>query len=281
MDVSTLAGKTALVTGAASGIGRETALALARRDADLFLCDIDETGLAETERRVRELGREVLCRRVDVANREEMRAFAEAVHERVPAVDILVNNAGVAIAGGFLYTSLDDWDWIVGINLTGVVHGCHFFAPAMVERRTGHIVNVASMAGFVASETLAVYATTKFGVIGLSEALRTELAPYGIGVTAVCPGIIDTPITGSARMRGPVMGRPEARSQMIDAYRRRNYGPDRVALNVLKAIARNRAIAPISLESWLGYYLKRLAPWLVRWLDAKMTERARKQAANG
>jgi NAD(P)-dependent dehydrogenase (short-subunit alcohol dehydrogenase family) len=278
MDVSNLAGKTALVTGAASGIGRETALALARRDADLFLCDIDEAGLEETERRARELGREVLCRCVDVADREEMSAFAEAVHERVAAVDILVNNAGVAIAGGFLHTSLDDWDWILGINLTGVVHGCHFFAPPMVERGAGHIVNVASMAGFVASETLAVYATTKFGVIGLSEALRAELGRHGIGVTAVCPGIIDTPITGSARMVGPVMGRPEARTQMVDAYRRRNYGPDRVAQNILKAIARNRAIAPISPESWAGYYLKRLAPWLVRWLDVKLAERARKQA---
>jgi NAD(P)-dependent dehydrogenase (short-subunit alcohol dehydrogenase family) len=278
MDVSTLDGKTALVTGAASGIGRETALAFARRGADLFLCDIDEAGLAETERRARELGREVLCRRVDVANREEMGAFAEAVHERVAAVDILVNNAGVAIVGGFLHTSLDDWDWLQGINLTGVVHGCHFFAPPMVERGAGHIVNVASLAGFVASETLAVYSVTKFAVIGLSEALRSELGRHGIGVTAVCPGIIDTPITDSARLRGPVMDRPEARSQMVDAYRRRNYGPDRVALNILKAIARNRAIAPISLESWMGYYLKRFAPWLVRWLDTKMGERARKQA---
>jgi len=280
MDVTTLVGKTALVTGAASGIGRETALALARRDANLFLCDIDEAGLAETERRARELGCEVLCRRVDVANREEMGAFAEAVHERVPAVDILVNNAGVAIAGGFLHTSLDDWDWILGINLTGVVLGCHFFAPPMVERGCGgHIVNVASLAGYVASETLAVYSVTKFGVVGLSEALRDELASHGIGVTAVCPGIIDTPITDNARLRGPVMDRPEARSQMVDAYRRRNYGPDRVAANILKAIARNRAVAPISPESWTFYYLKRFAPWLVRWVNAKMSQRARRQAA--
>jgi NAD(P)-dependent dehydrogenase (short-subunit alcohol dehydrogenase family) len=280
MDVSTLVGKTALVTGAASGIGRATALALAKRDADLFLCDLDEAGLAETERQVRDLGREVLGRRVDVASREEMGAFAAAVHERVPAVDILVNNAGVAIAGGFLYTSLDDWDWILGVNLTGVVHGCHFFAPPMVERgRGGHIVNVASLAAFVATETLAVYSVTKFGVLGLSEALRDELARHGIGVTAVCPGIIDTPITDNARMLGPVMGRPEARSQMIDAYRRRNYGPDRVAANILKAIARNRAVAPISPESWAAYYLKRLAPGPVRWLNGKLGERARRDAA--
>jgi NAD(P)-dependent dehydrogenase (short-subunit alcohol dehydrogenase family) len=262
MDVTTLAGKTVLVTGAASGIGRETALACARRGADLFLCDVDETGLAETERRALELGGEVLGRRVDVASREEMGAFADAVHERTPAVDILVNNAGVAIAGGFLHTSLDDWKWILGTNLTGVIHGCHFFAPAMVKRgRGGHIVNVSSMASYVASETLVAYATTKFGVLGLSEALRDELARHGIGVTAVCPGIIDTPITG-----------------MIEVYRRRNYGPDRVAVNILKAIARNRAVAPISPEARVGYYLTRFAPGLVRWINAKMGERARKQA---
>jgi len=280
MDVTTLAGKTALVTGAASGIGRETALAFARRGADLCLCDVDETGLAETERRALELGRQVFCRRVDVASREEMGAFAEAVHERVPAVDILVNNAGVGIAGGFLHTSLDDWEWILGINLTGVVHGCHFFAPAMVERgRGGHIVNVSSLAGYVASEALAVYATTKFGVFGLSEALREELAPHGIGVTVVCPGIIDTPITGSARLRGPVMNRPGARARMAEMYRRRGYGPDRVAANILKAIARNRAVAPISPEAWVAYYLKRLSPGLVRWINAKLGERNRKRIA--
>ena len=281
MDVTTLTGKTALVTGAASGIGRETALAFARRGADLFLCDIDETGLAETERRALELGREVLCRRVDVASPEEMGAFAGAVHERAQAVDILVNNAGVGIAGGFLHTSLEDWEWILGINLKGVIHGCHFFAPAMVKRGGGgHIVNVSSMAGYLASETLAAYTTTKFGVLGLSEALRDELARHGIGVTAVCPGIINTPITDNVRMRGPVMDRPDARPELIEIYQRRNYGPDRVASNILKAIARNRAVAPISAEARVAYYLTRFAPGLVRWINRKMGERARRQAGS-
>jgi NAD(P)-dependent dehydrogenase (short-subunit alcohol dehydrogenase family) len=281
MDIADLAGRAAVVTGAASGIGRETTLAFARRGAGLFLCDVDETGLAETERGARELGCEVTSRRVDVASREEMGAFADSVHERVEAVDLLVNNAGVAIGGGFLDTGLDDWEWILGINLTGVVHGCHFFAPAMVKRGSGgHIVNISSMAGYVASEVLAAYATTKFAVLGLSEALRDELSRHGIGVTAVCPGIINTPITGSARMRGAVMERPEARTQMIEAYQRRNYGPERVAENILKAIARNRAVAPISPEAWVGYYLKRMAPWMMRWFNKKLGERGRRQAAH-
>jgi len=279
VNVTSLTGRSALVTGAGSGIGRETALALARRGANLFLCDVDEDGLAETERRAREFGREVSSRRVDVASAEEMGAFAAAVHERTPAVDILVNNAGVAIGGGLLDTSLDDWDWIVGINLKGVVHGCHFFAPAMVTRgRGGHIVNVASVAGYVASEPLAAYATTKFAVVGLSEALRDELARHDIGVTAVCPGIINTPITTNVRLRGAVMAASGMRQQMVDAYQRRNYGPERVAENILKAIARNRAVAPISPEAWLLYYLKRFAPGLMRFLNARMGERSRRAA---
>src|SRR6185295_669159 len=141
--------------------------------------------------------------RVDVANRDEMRAFAAEVHRERDAVDILMNNAGVGLGGGFLDTSLEDWDWIVGINFWGVVHGCHFFVPPMVARkRGGHVVNVSSAAGFVAGAQLAAYSTTKFAVFGLSEALRDELRPHRIGVTTVCPGLIDTPITMAARVRG-------------------------------------------------------------------------------
>jgi NAD(P)-dependent dehydrogenase (short-subunit alcohol dehydrogenase family) len=278
MDVTNLSGKTALVTGAASGIGRETALELARRGADLVICDVNETGLAETEQEIRRLGRNVLSRRVDVAKRDEMREFAAAVHERVDAIDILVNNAGVGLGGGFLHTSLDDWDWIVGINLWGVIYGCHFFVPRMVEReRGGHVVNVSSAAGYVATEALAAYSTTKFGVLGLSEALRDELARHRIGVTTVCPGIINTPITESSPLRGPG-ATPDARARMIELYRRRNYGPDRVARNILKAVQRNRAVAPISPEAWAMYFLKRFAPGLVFRINQRLARRMRREA---
>jgi NAD(P)-dependent dehydrogenase (short-subunit alcohol dehydrogenase family) len=275
MDVTNLSGKTALVTGAASGIGRETALAFARRGAGLMICDLNETGLADTERQIRALGREVLARRVDVASRHDMREFAAAVHAHVEALDILMNNAGVALGGGFLSTELEDWDWIAGINVFGVIHGCHFFIPPMVRRgRGGHVVNVASAAAFVATEALAAYSTTKFAVLGLSEALRDELAPHHIGVTAVCPGIINTPITGSARLRGPE-ATPERRQQMIEFYQRRNYGPERVAANVLKAVQRNRAVAPISPEAWGIYYLKRFVPGVLVRLNRAMANRLR------
>jgi NAD(P)-dependent dehydrogenase (short-subunit alcohol dehydrogenase family) len=277
MDTTRLHGKTALVTGAGSGIGRETALAFARAGADVVVCDVNEAGLAATEAAARALGREVMARVVDVAQREDMRRFAAEVHGEREAVDILMNNAGVGLGARFRDTSLEDWDWIAGINLWGVIHGCHFFIPPMVGRgRGGHVVNVSSAAGYLATEPLAAYCTTKFAVLGLSEALREELAPHGIGVTAVCPGIVNTPITRTSPMRGPE-ATPAARERMVELYRRRGYGPERVATNILKAIARNRGVAPITPEAWAMYYLKRFAPAAAAWLSRTMNARMRRE----
>ncbi len=277
MDVRDLTGKQVLVTGAASGIGKETALACARRGANLVICDLDEVGLSDVEKTIRELGRDVIASRVDVSDAEQMRAFADDVHGQIGAPDILVNNAGVAIGGRFQDTSIEDWNWIVGINLMGVVHGCHHFIPKMVERgRGGHVVIVASAAGYSASSNLAAYNATKFAVLGLGEALQDELRGDGIGVTVICPGIIDTPITRSARLVGEI-GTDKARERMVDAYRKRNYTPARVAGNILKAIGRNRVVAPISAEAWVMYYLKRFAPWLMRRINVLMSKVQKRQ----
>lgn len=278
MDVRTLSGKTALVTGAGSGIGKETALAFARRGADLVICDVNERGLVETEQQLRALGRDVFARRVDVASRRDMREFAAAVHAKVEACDIVMNNAGVGLGASFLDTDLDDWEWIIGINLRGVIHGCHFFVPPMVKRGGGgHVINVASAAAFAATEVLSAYSTTKFAVLGLSEALRDELRRHRIGVTAICPGIINTPITQTSPMRGAAMTEA-ARKQMVEFYQRRNYGPERVAKNILKAVQHNRAVAPISPEAWFIYYLKRMAPWIVARLNRASTKRMQQAA---
>jgi len=278
MNVSSLRGKTALVTGAGSGIGQATALAFARRGAKLALCDVNEAGLAETEAKARALGCEVLARRVDVSKREEMRVFSDTVHHWVEAVDLLMNNAGVGLGARFLDSTLEDWDWIVGINLMGVIHGCHFFLPPMVRRRSGgHVVNVSSAAGFFATPQLAAYCTTKFGVLGLTEALREELAPHRIGVTAVCPGLINTPITRSSVLRGPE-ATPEAREQMVKIYERRNYGPERVAENILRAVQRNRTVAPITPEAWAMYFIKRLSTRLAWFIARKLEEQAGQSA---
>jgi NAD(P)-dependent dehydrogenase (short-subunit alcohol dehydrogenase family) len=278
MNLRQLVGKTVLVTGGGSGIGRETALAFARRGADLVICDIDEKGLEATASGLRQLGPgQVHAHRVDVASADEVQAFADAVHARIPAVDVLVNNAGVAIGGGFLDTSLPDWEWILGVNLRGVIHGCHYFVPPMVERGAGgHVVNVSSAAGYFASGQLAAYCTTKFGVLGLSEALRDELSSHDIGVTTICPGIINTPITRAAKLVGPD-ATPEARDAMISVYQRRNYGPDRVAERILSAVDHNRGVAPITLEAWVFYYLKRWVPGLLARLSRTARERGRRQ----
>ena len=275
MDLSSMQGKTALVTGAASGIGLETALAFAQRGADLVICDLDEAGLAAAGERIEDLGCNAFTRRVDVSSADEMRAFAEEVHRHVEAVDVLMNNAGVAIGGPFLSTSLEAWNWILGINTLGVVHGCHFFIPKMVERaKGGHVINVSSAAGFSANSALAAYNATKVSVLGLSEALWEELQPHSIGVTAICPGIINTPITRNARLVGE-MDKPEKRKEMVEGYQRRGYTPERVARNILKAVEKTRLVAPISPEAWGLYYMKRFAPWLLRRLGLMMAKRIR------
>jgi len=281
VDVRDLSGKTVLVTGAASGIGRESALAFGSRGADLVICDVDETGLAETGELLSAQGRSVFSRRVDVANPEEMGAFAEEVHGQIRALDILMNNAGVGLAASFLDTPLEDWDWLLRINLRGVIHGCHFFVPPMVSRGVGgHVVNVASLAAFLPSETLSAYTTSKYAVLGLSEALCNELKRHRIGVTAVCPGVINTALTTTSRMRGAA-GAAGERERLTRIYQRRNYGPERVARNVLKAIQRNRTVAPISPESWIIYYLKRLAPGAVRALARQIMAPPRRPAGSG
>jgi len=269
-----------VVTGAASGIGRETALALARRGADVAICDVDEAGLEETAERIRQLGRRVLQSRVDVSSAEQMRGFAEQTYAELGRVDVLVNNAGIAVAGFFVEVPLEEWDTILGINLKGVVNGCYFFVPKMVEAGTGgHVVNIASMAGYIASPGMTAYSTTKFGVIGFSESLRAELVERGIGVTAVCPGVINTPIVSSGHVYG-ASATPENREKADQLFQRRNYGPDRVARGILKAIQKNRAVAPISPEAWAGYWIKRLFPWLVAALG-RLSARRQERGVRG
>jgi len=270
METSNLRGSTVLVTGAGSGIGRELALLATRRGADLVICDVDEPGLAEVETAVRDRGGGVLARRVDVASRDQMRDFAETVHAEAGPVDLLINNAGVGLGAGFLDTELEDWDWVLAVNVLGVVHGCHFFVPRMVERGAGgHVVNLSSMAGFFASPSLAAYSTTKFAVLGLSEALREELRPHGIGVTAICPGMINTPITRNAPARG-LLADPAARERVVALYRRRNYGADRVARNILRAVDRDRTVAPVAAEAWIAYAIKRISPRLAGWAARRL-----------
>lgn len=266
-----ITGKAALVTGAGSGIGRETALALAREGANLIICDVNEASLEAVRT---ELGaRCLLAQRVDVSSIDQMRAFADSVHALVPALDILVNNAGVGMVGNILTTSYEDWQWLIGINLWGVIHGCQLFAPKMVARgQGGHIVNLSSILGFNPTPNIAAYSCSKFGVFGLSLCTASDLKEHGIGVSVICPGIINTNITRAARFTGPVT--EEMKSKMQAFYVKRNYGPDKVARAIVAAIRHNRTIVPVSPESWFAYYLNRLWPAgnraLWRWITKRI-----------
>ncbi|WP_158222403.1 SDR family NAD(P)-dependent oxidoreductase [Tamilnaduibacter salinus] len=252
--------KEVLITGSASGIGRETALAFAEAGARLWLADVDETGNQETARLVRDKGTTGHPLHCNVADETSVRAMAEEVHGEIEALDVLMNNAGVGTAGRFLDTTLENWRRTLDINLMGVVHGCHAFLPNMVARgEGGHVINTASAAGYYAAPDIPVYAASKFAVQGFTEALRADMAQHSIGVTAICPGIIDTPIVAKSVMEGK-MSEGDRQSKIVDFYHKRNYTPAQVAQAILKAVRHNVAVQPVSPEAWGLYVAKRLTP---------------------
>jgi NADP-dependent 3-hydroxy acid dehydrogenase YdfG len=267
--VRDLKGKNVVVTGAASGIGKATAEALAKKGARLYLCDLDEAGLTAA---AAPLGSAVaLVRRVDVSKRAEMEAFAKEVETAVGAVDVLVNNAGVGLAGNMLETSLEDWEWVLSVNVWGVIHGCHFFLPKMVQARRGHVVNVASALGLFAAPDVIGYSTSKFAVVGLSESLRAEVHPHGIGVSTICPGVIDTNIVKTTRYKRDA---DATRDRVVAMYKKRAYSADKVAAAIVTAIERGRDVVPVSPEAWAGYWLKRIAPSVAGAVSRLMVKQA-------
>jgi NAD(P)-dependent dehydrogenase (short-subunit alcohol dehydrogenase family)/pimeloyl-ACP methyl ester carboxylesterase len=260
--VGELRGRLALVTGAASGIGAATARALAAQGARVLLVDRDGEGAATVAGSIGG-AHWFAC---DVADEGAMEQLAGSVLEEHGVPQIVVNNAGIGIAGAFLDTGFDDWRRIVSINLMGVVHGCRLFGRLMVDQgEGGQIVNTASAAAYTPSRSLPAYSTTKAAVLMLSECLRAELEPSGIGVTAVCPGFIATNITRTTRW----VGRGEADQRRLseyvtERYQRRNFTPERVADEIVDAIAADRPVAVITPEAKLMRALSRFAPGALR-----------------
>ncbi|MGW0812646.1 SDR family oxidoreductase [Streptomyces viridiviolaceus] len=260
-------GQLVLVTGAGSGIGRATAFAFAEAGARVVAVDRDAESAARTAELSCLVGApDAWAETVDVSDGQAMEKLAEKVATEYGVVDVLVNNAGIGLSGSFLDTTPEDWKKVLDVNLWGVIHGCRLFGRQMAERgQGGHIVNTASAAAFQPSKVLPAYSTSKAAVLMLSECLRAELAGQGIGVTAICPGLVNTNITSTARFTG-VDAEEEKRRRQRSArlYGLRNYPPEKVADAILDAVVDDRAVVPVTPEARGVHLMSRFLPGALR-----------------
>ena len=248
-----IAGRVAVVTGAGSGIGRAVCIELARRGADIALVDVDESRLLEVRDAVEAQGRKCSVHAVSVSCREQMAALPEQVIAQHGGVHILVNNAGVAVNLPFEDQSVEDLEWITGINYWGVMYGCKFFLPHLQQSDEAHIVNMSSSAGFTGMKGQASYAATKFAVKGLSECLYIELAKSTVGITCAHPGAVATNILEAARME------PTHKEKMLKTFHFA-MPPATAARLIVKAIEKNRFRLVFCVDSRVLHFMKRLAP---------------------
>jgi len=257
--------KIAVITGAASGIGQATAVEFADKGANLVVSDVNEAGLAETVRAIEAKGRRAVVVKADVSRPEQVEAMIRKAVDTFGRIDLLMNNAGVGLSGEMRHLSLTDWEWIVGINLWGPIYGIHFALPHMMKQRSGHIVNVASAAGLIASPGMSAYTTTKFGIVGLSEVLRNELARFGIGVTVVCPGFVRTSIFNTTQLRG-VKDEKEARA--VPPWL--GISKETCAKDIRKAVEKNKFLIIPGPEMKVVYCFKRFAPFMYQGFNKMM-----------
>lgn len=252
------ADKKCLITGAASGIGRATALAAARKGAVLLLTDLDAERLEDAAEEVRGSGGEVgLAVAADVSDYDAITALAGRVHERYGSVDVVMNVAGISTWGAVEELTHEDWRTQIHVNLMGPIHVIESFIPPMIKAgRGGHLVNVSSAAGLFGLPWHAAYSAAKFGLRGISEVLRFDLERHGIGVTLVCPGAVSTPLVDTVKIIGVDREHPSVR-KMQEHFQRRAVSPERVAEQIVDAVERNRYLVLTSRDIKVGHWFQR------------------------
>ncbi len=246
----------AVITGAGSGIGQAFATELARRSGRVVCSDIDETAARATADTIVAAGGEALAARCDVSQLEDVAQLAKVAQDWFGGPPTLViNNAGVGAGGTPIgETDIDDWNWLLGINLWGPIHGCHVFAPILREAGYGGIINVASAAAFGAAPGMAAYNVSKAGVLSLSETLAAELSGTGVGVTVLCPTFVKTNIVDAGRIT-------DKSTQMADRLMRwTGFSPQRVARTCLDTLDRGGLYCMPQPDARIGWGIKRLTP---------------------
>lgn len=265
-----------VVTGGGSGIGRATSIEFARTGAEVVVAEIDFDNAQSTVAMIRGHGRRATAYPLDVRDPQAWQEFADEVRRCHGTVDVLVNNAGLVVGGRFLDYTPVDWDRQLSVNLMGVIHGCRVFGQQMVDRGSGgHIVNIASAAAFTPTPVMSAYSVSKAGVKMLSECLRLEFKAHRIGVTAICPGFINTNIGASGHVVGvdaELVDRGKLAAariqQLADRLPFDPMSPRQVARAVVRSAEHDLAVVPVRPEAWLGYVASRLAPGLNRRITA-------------
>jgi NAD(P)-dependent dehydrogenase (short-subunit alcohol dehydrogenase family) len=256
-------GKVAIVTGGASGIGKALGRALSRSGATVTLIDKDEEALLAT---VKELGNAVEGKTVDVTDFESVKRVVDEVFAKCGKLDHLFNNAGTIIIGEVRDISIEDWREVIGVNLMGVVNGVAAAYPEMVRQKSGHIVNVASMVGLMPVGMQAAYTASKFGVVGLSHALRVEGRRLGVKVSVVCPPCVDTPLWTKAKVVGSTVKTPNG-FVALSPWWPRVLDADSEAEIILKGVMRNKATIKHDLAWHLMWWLYSLFPRIYLWVE--------------
>jgi NAD(P)-dependent dehydrogenase (short-subunit alcohol dehydrogenase family) len=268
-------GATAVVTGAGSGIGRALSVELARRGAFVYASDVHEGAVRDVVERI---GKSARAAGLDVRDAGAVQSYIDDIEREKGGVDYLFNNAGIGVSGEVHQLTLAHWDRVIDVNLRGVIHGVHAAYPGMVARRSGHIVNTASMAGLSAAPLLTPYAATKHAVVGLSTSLRVEASAYGVGVSALCPGVIETPILDGENPADlpETPWTPNVRDYLT-RLAGKPYPVDKLAAEALDAVVANRAIIVIPSAARAAYRFGRLAPRLAEALLRKAVASARQR----